>query len=322
MECGSLLPLSRCMKLAPAQTTSAMLNSPTRRLSHPCAILVVQTRATPLPIPDAPRLRPELRLLHSLSLHRQHTLQSPRHDFPRPRPNRSLFRPPRTLPRPEHRPVSRPLRFHVPLRLAPGPHLPCPRVLPSPAFRGRVRPPLHPCLFPGRPPPSRRPPSLHARARYSFRPARNAQHSGLRRLRLILRPQPHLSRREPPPAQSQTRRSSLAPSPARSPRAHEPFQRPHRPDLHRRRHHPRLHLGRPPYRPILVLRSQVRGHPPRTRTLCRLSPALAYHNMARRQSLPALHLQFRSGNPKFHGGEPISLAHPPLFLKVVVVASL
>src|SRR5882762_8700065 len=293
-----------------------MLNSPTRRLSHPCAILVIQTRATSLPIPDAPRLRPELRLLHSLSLHRQQTLRSPRHDFPRPRPNRSLFRAPRTLPRSEHRPVSRPLRLHVPLRLAPGSHLSRSRVLPSPAFRRRLRPPLHPCLFPRRPPRSRRPPGLHSRARYSFRPARNAQHPRLRRLRLILRPQPYLSRREPPPAQSQTRRSSLAPSPARSPRAHEPLQRLNRSDLHRRRHHPRLHLGRPPDRPILVLRSQVRGHSPRSRTLRRLSPTLAHHNLARRQSLPALHLQFRSSNPEFHGGEPISLARPPLFLKL------
>src|SRR6266478_4762881 len=36
----------------------------------------------------------------------------------------------------------------------------------------------------------------------------------------------------------------------------------------------------------------------------------------RRPSLPALHLQFRNRNLEFHGGEPVPLALPPLFLKL------
>src|SRR5216683_8184247 len=198
--------------------------------------------------------------------------------------------------------------------MAASPHLSRSRVLPSPAFCGSLRRPLHPGFFCRRPSRPRRPPLRHARPRPDLRTARHPQHPCLRRLCFVLRPKPHLSRRESPPAQSQTRRSRLAPSRARPPRAHEPLQRARRPRFYRRRHRSGFYLGRPPHRPVLVLRSQVRGNPARTRTLRRLSAALPHNLLARRQSLPALHLQFRDRDLEFHGGEPVPLSLPPLFL--------
>src|SRR4029077_19916509 len=115
-------------------------------------------------------------------------------------------RSPRTLPRPQHRPLPRSLRLDVPLRLVARPHLSRSRVLPSPAFRRRVRRALPPVLF-LRPPPCPRRPSLrHTRARPHLRPARLSQHPRLRGLRLVLRFEPHLSPREWPPPRSTTRR--------------------------------------------------------------------------------------------------------------------
>src|SRR4029077_7828430 len=113
-----------------------------------------------------------------------------------------------------------------------------------------------------------------------------------------------------------SRRSRLAPARPRSPRTHEPLQRSRRPAFHRRRHRSRVYLGRPPHRPVLVLRSQVRDNPPRTRTLRRLSATLAHNLLARRPRFAALHLQFRNRNLEFHGGEPVSLSLPPLLLRV------
>src|SRR5712692_5180498 len=282
-----------------------------------CAILLSQKhRATPFPTLDAVRLLPEPGLLPALPLRRKSPSRTSRDHFSRSRPRRALFCSPRAFPRPPHRSLSRPLRVFISFRLAPRAHLPWPRVLPSPALRRRLRPSLHLGFLPRRAPGRCRfrPPPAHPSARRRLRAPRHSEYSRLCRLCPLFCPQRHLSPGESSPAQSSSRRCRLAPPGFGSPRAHEPVERPHQPRLHRRRHRSRFHLGRPSYRPILVLRSQVRRDAARTPALRRVPSALPHHPLARRASLTPKHFQFRSSNFEFHGGESLSFAQPPLFL--------
>src|SRR6266436_2387044 len=102
------------------------------------AILSPDNRGPPISHSNCCSLRLKPRLVPSLFDHWQGTRRPHGHHSAGRRSHRTLLRAPRTLSRPAHRSVPRPLRLALPLRLAPRPDLSRPRGLSPATFLRRV----------------------------------------------------------------------------------------------------------------------------------------------------------------------------------------
>src|SRR5439155_15729251 len=279
------------------------------------AILSSDNRGPPLSHSNCCSLRLEPQLVPPLSDHWQGTRRPPWHHFASCRSLRTLLRAPRTLSRPAHRSISRPLWLTLALRLAPRADLSRPRGLSPTTLRRRVRRSSRHHIFPIFTLSACRANRRNTCDGNRLRVPRHAQHSRLRRLRPLLRLEHHLPCRTAPSPHPQNGRRHLAIAAARTPGTHEPKQRHRRPRHHRHRHRARLSGGRSSagHRPLL--RPKISRHHSRARSLRSVSLPRAFGRVARRSRLKTLRLQFFARDFQFHGRKSFLLAFAPVFLR-------